>query len=237
MTDAAVLQADSIGKRFGRRRVLTAATLMATPASITVLLGRNGAGKSTLLKIAAGWLRPDYGVVMYKAARYSRPRLADLARRGLFFLPDSGLLDPMRSLRRQMATLAARFPAARERVAHVLELLDLEPLADRPVGSLSGGEWRRAELALAIARRPDCLLADEPYRGIAPADAETLSAAFRTLAGEGSAVVITGHDVPILLAVADQVVWQTAGTTHYLGPPDAVEAHDQFRREYLGRWP
>ncbi|HKI94369.1 MAG TPA: ATP-binding cassette domain-containing protein [Gemmatimonadales bacterium] len=237
MTDAAVLQANSIGKRFGRRRVLSAATLIAHPGSITVLLGRNGAGKSTLLKIAAGWWRADYGVVIYKSARYRHPRLADLARRGLFFLPDGGLLDPLRSLRRQMAALVARFPAARARVAHVLELLDLESLADHPVGSLSGGEWRRAEVALAVARQPECLLADEPYRGIAPADAETLSAAFRTLAGEGSAVVITGHDVPILLGVADQVIWQTAGTTRYLGSPDTVETHDQFRREYLGRWP
>lgn len=237
MTETVVLQADSIAKSFGRRRVLTAATLLAIPRTVTVLLGRNGAGKSTLLKIAAGWLRPDDGVVIYKGGRYTRPRLVDLARRGLFFLPDRGLLDPTHSLRRQVAAVAARFPAARERFAHALELLHLETLADRAVDSLSGGEWRRAEVAVALARGPDCLLADEPYLGIAPADADVLSAAFRTLAAEGCAVVITGHEVGILLDVADQVVWQTAGTTHHLGSPDTVEAHDQFRREYLGRWP
>ena len=53
-------------------------------------------------------------------------------------------------------------------------------------------------------------------------------------AGPGAAIVLTGHEVPDLLALADDVVWLTAGTTHGLGSPAAAITHDQFRREYLG---
>ncbi len=54
------------------------------------------------------------------------------------------------------------------------------------------------------------------------------------LAGQGSAVVVTGHDVTDLLAVADDVTWMVAGTTHQLGTPAEARRHDQFVREYLG---
>ena len=120
------------------------------------------------------------------------------------------------------------------RVARVEHLLHRYP------GSLSGGELRRAELALAMTRLPTVLIADEPYRGITPADHDELTALFRRMAAEGCAVVVTGHEVPSLLAAADHVTWCTQGTTYELGPPAQACEHDAFRRGYLGadfeRW-
>jgi ABC-type lipopolysaccharide export system ATPase subunit len=78
------------------------------------------------------------------------------------------------------------------------------------------------------------LIADEPYRGIAPVDHERLTGLFRALAADGCAVVVTGHEVSSLLGAADHVTWCTSGTTYELGPPDQACAHDGFRREYLG---
>jgi ABC-type lipopolysaccharide export system ATPase subunit len=108
-----------------------------------------------------------------------------------------------------------------------------ELLGRRP-SALSGGERRRADLAAVLVRRPRCLVADEPYRGIAPLDAELLTSAFRGLAAGGCAVVLTGHDAPTLLAAADHVTWCVSGTTYELGTPAAATAQDRFRREYLG---
>jgi ABC-type multidrug transport system ATPase subunit len=231
-----VLVADSVGKRYGDRRVLTSATLRADASAVTALLGRNGAGKSTLLRIAAGWLAPDTGTVRYKGTVHLRPRLHQLARAGLFYLPDRELLSHSFTVRQHLEMVARCTAAggAPGDIAAAAELTGIAGRLDRRPPSLSGGELRRAELAVALVRAPDCLLADEPYRGIAPTDAEVLTAVFRRLARAGCAVVVSGHEVPTLLDVATSVVWCTGGTTHQLGPPAAAREDWHFRQGYLG---
>ena len=88
-----VLAVESIGKSFGKRVILNCAGVWATPGKITVVLGRNGCGKTTLVRIACGLLKPDYGVVLYRGERLTRPKLWKLARSGLFFLPERNLLQ------------------------------------------------------------------------------------------------------------------------------------------------
>jgi ABC-type lipopolysaccharide export system ATPase subunit len=99
--------------------------------------------------------------------------------------------------------------------------------------ALSHGELRRAELAVALLRCPACLLADEPYRDLAPYDRETVTALLRRLAEGGCAVVVTGHEVPTLWEVADRVVWCTDGTTYDLGSPAEAVEDWRFRQGYL----
>ncbi len=229
MTDP-FLEADCVGKSFGARSILRAASLRAAPGQVRVLFGRNGIGKSTLLKIAAGVVRPDSGTVRLEGAYLPRPSLPELARVGVFYLPDHHILSPAVTLGEQLRMFERRFGARNAveaaRIARVEDFLDARPR------SLSGGELRRAELALALTRRPRCLLADEPFRGIAPVDHEMLSDIFRGMAAEGCAVVVTGHEVATLLALADHITWCHAGTTHELGTPERALAHDAFQREY-----
>lgn len=227
-----LLVADSIAKSFGERQVLSAATLRAVPGQVRVLFGRNGIGKSTLMKIAVGLIQPDSGIVRYAGRALLRSTLASLARGGLFYLADDDLFSPAFSVRRQLGFLSARFngmpvDAAAERtgVGHVID--------QRPY-LLSGGERRRAELAAVLVRQPKCLIADEPYRGISPRDAEELSAIFRELAAGGCAVIISGHEVHTLLDVADHITWCTSGTTYEIGTSEQARAHEALRREYLG---
>jgi ABC-type multidrug transport system ATPase subunit len=229
-----VFRADSICCTFGSRTVLNAATLWARRGCITVVLGRNGSGKSTLLRVAAGLQQPDQGVVIFAGHPHVRPRLCQLGLAGLFYVPERGLLMRNATVRAHFTALVRRFGG--DPAPH-LQLLQLEDLLDRMPDSLSGGERRRAEVALALTRDPVCLLADEPLMGIAPRDAELLGAAFRTLAQRGCGVVVTGHEVATLLDFADEVIWLTAGTTHSLGTPAEALRHWQFRREYLGTLP
>jgi ABC-type multidrug transport system ATPase subunit len=226
------LAADCVSKSFGGRRVLASASLRAQPGEVRALLGRNGIGKSTLMRIAGGLHQPDAGIVLFDGAPLLKASLAHLARAGLFYLPDHDLLSDAFPLGRQLDLFAQRFgqrtateAATLAQVAHLL--------AARP-GSLSGGERRRAELAVALTRRPTVLLADEPFRGIAPVDHEMLARLFRALADEGCAVVLSGHEVPTLLDLADHVTWCVAGTTYELGPPAAARRHEPFRLDYLG---
>ncbi len=228
----ALLVADSIAKSFGDRCVLSAATLRAVPGQVRVLFGRNGIGKSTLMKIAVGLMQPDSGNVRYADRARLTTSLAELAREGLFYLADEDLFSSAFPVRRQLNFLSERFDggsvddaARRVGISHVID--------QRPF-TLSGGERRRAELAAVLVRNPSCLVADEPYRGISPKDAEQLSSIFRELAAAGCAVIVSGHEVDTLFDVADHVTWCTSGTTYEIGTPDQARRHETLRREYLG---
>ena len=227
-----VLEIDSVGVRYGERRVLTAASLRAPAGKVTALIGRNGVGKTTLLRVGVGLQQPTHGVVRLHGRAYLRPRLAHLARAGLFFLPDRDIIDPSIPVGLQLEAVSRHYSGPGVDV--LVDLCGLAGLSGaRPV-SLSNGDLRRAELALALARRPTCLVADEPLRGIDPRDVEVISRALRTCAATGAAVVITGHELGSIRELADTVVWCVAGTTHEF--PNAADAwaDAQFQQDFLG---
>jgi len=87
-----LLVGQSMGKSFGRTVVLMSATLWCEPGRIGVLIGRNGSGKTTLLRATLGFLRADYGAVRIDGHATERPHPARLARRGVFFSPQQGML-------------------------------------------------------------------------------------------------------------------------------------------------
>ena len=231
-----VLEVVSAAKSFEGRSVLHNASLWAYAGEVTVLLGRNGCGKTTLLRIATGFLRPDSGTVRLHGEWIRRPRLHRLARHGLAYAPAYDFLPWDRPLG-QLLELSA-WPAVRAdaeaRAREVAEELALTALLDQTTDELSGGERRRAEIACAMLRRPACLVADEPFRGIAPGDCERLTRVFRSAAAGGAAVVLTGHEITWMLPVADRVIWCHHGTTDNLGTPQDAASHDLFRAQYLG---
>ena len=114
------------------------------------------------------------------------------------------------------------------------ETLGISSSLDLTPPRLSGGETRRAEIALACVRRPRCLLADEPYRGTSPLDAEAITRALRRLAADGCAIVITGHEIGMLFDAADTVAWCASGTTCEFPSVAAAREDWRFQREYLG---
>lgn len=231
-----VLAAESISKSFGHRRVLTSARLSVAAGMITLLAGRNASGKSTLLRICAGRLAPDQGTVRVDDRIWTRTWLHRLARLGVFYIPDRDILSPVRTVRFHLDAIQARFGSARS-ITHVADLLKITHCLDRRPHAISGGERRRAEIAVALVRAPRCLLADEPLRGIDPGDRRVILDALRELADAGCAVLVSGHETSDLLEVADAVTWVTSGTTYDLGSGTAASHHERFRREYLtGSW-
>ena len=227
-----LLSADCVSKSFSGRRVLSSASLRAVPGELRVLLGRNGTGKSTLLRIAAGLIAPDTGAVHFNGRAYLAARLSRLAGEGVFFLPDHDLLSNAFTVRQQLDMFRLQY-AGRDPV-QAMEEMGVSVHLDKRPRDLSGGERRRAEIAAVLVRQPRCLLADEPYRGVSPRDAEVMTTAFTMLARSGVAVVITGHEVPTLLGAFEHVTWCTSGTTYELGAPSAAMTNEAFSREYLG---
>ena len=232
METSPLFVAESMGVTFGQTPVLKSATVWATPGRVSVIMGRNGSGKTTLFKAALGMVRREFGVVRYDSRVHEKPRLSNLAREGLYYLPDRDSLSRRRSLGWHLSVLRRRFPA--EAKGDTPATLSVEDLLEKESWEMSGGEERRAGMVLAWVRGPRCLLADEPLAGLAPKDQEEVAGVLRTMADEGCAVIATGHDVRPLLDLADEIVWMAAGTTHGIGSSEEARAHDQFRREYLG---
>ena len=224
--------AESMGVSFYGKTVLKSASLWASPGKVTAVMGRNGSGKTTLFRAALGLVSRDFGTVTFRSRIFVAPRLHQLAKSGLFYLPDSGLLSRRRTLQWHLSLLERRFP--KEVRDGWPQGLEVESLSEKTAWKMSGGEERRADLALAWARNPSCLLADEPLAGLAPMDQELVSRVIRAMAEGGCAVVVTGHDVRPLMELADEIVWMVSGTTHGIGSPEEARNHDQFRREYLG---
>lgn len=226
-----MLVADSIGKSFSGRRVLSSARVSSRAGEVVGLLGRMGSGKSTLLKICAGLLQPDSGWIELDGRRYDRPRRRILASSGLFYLGESDNLAWTLTVREHFDELRRRYGCLLDGATS--DSLDLHELLNRKISTLSGGEVKRVEVALAFARKPKCFLADELFRSADPLLCEALGRALRSLAGDGCAVVVTGHEVNALMPCLDSVTWVTSGTTYSLGHPRAAQANHAFVREYL----
>ena len=222
-----------MGRSFKGRTVLRAAGLRVRPGRVTTLLGRNGVGKTTLFRIVIGRVRAEYGRVMFAGEYRGRPSLARLSREGMMYSAQDSALTPHFTVRQHFEAFARRYGGA-ERIDALVEESSLWGLLDRGPRSLSGGERQRTSMALARLRAPLCLIADEPFAGVAPKDRPLIANALRSLADEGCGVAVSGHDVDDLLALADEVVWMVAGTTHDLGAPEQAAQHHQFRRDYLG---
>ncbi|HMG70303.1 MAG TPA: ATP-binding cassette domain-containing protein [Gemmatimonadaceae bacterium] len=227
-----MLHADSLTWTHRSQRVLTSATLRVWPGKIVAIVGRVGAGKSTLLKICAGLLASDSGWVRLNGELFTQPRLSQLAGKGLFYLRDRQNLVPRLSLQAHFDAIQYRFGAGDTQGA--VASLRLSDLLHRPTRTYSGGESRRAELALALVRNPLCLIVDEVFRGIDPIAVEMIGESLQTLARRGCAIVVSGHEMRAILPYADTVTWVTAGTTYDLGIPSEALKIENFRREYLG---
>ena len=227
-----MLHADCIARRLGGRQILSAATLTAEGGTVTGLLGRMGEGKSTLLKICAGLDAPDGGWIELDGVQYIEPRLHELARRGLYYLADLGNLASALTVRQHFDAVKRRFSGAA--FSDAIAYMQLEQLLDSRPGAMSGGERRRSEIGLALARAPKCLIADELFRGLDPLVCEIVGRGLQQLAANGCAVLVSGHEVRALAPYLDSVVWLTSGTTHLLGAPAQALENERFRREYLG---
>jgi ABC-type multidrug transport system ATPase subunit len=227
-----MLHADSLTWRHRSERVLTSATLRVGPGQIVALLGRMGSGKSTLLKICAGLLASDSGWVRLNGKLFVRPRLSQMAGQGLFYLSEGQNLVPSLRLHEHFDAVQSRF--GRGDCASAIESLGLSNLLPQRARTYSPGERRRAEMALALVRNPTCLIVDEVFRGIDPIAVELIGESLRTLASQGCAIVVSGHEMRAILPYADTVTWVTAGTTYDLGNVSEALRNQNFRREYLG---
>jgi ABC-2 type transport system ATP-binding protein len=219
----AVLESRALGKRYGQRWALTDCTLSVPAAHVVGLVGPNGAGKTTLLSLAVGMLAPTSGTIEVLGGRPASGR-AQLARVG-FVAQDTPVYSGL-SVADHLKLGAKMNPGwdaalARDRIEH----LGLDPR--QRAGKLSGGQRAQLALTLAVAKRPELLILDEPIASLDPlARREFLESLAEFIAGSQVSVVMSSHLVSDLERVCDYLIVLVASRVHLAGPvSDLLAAH------------
>jgi ABC-2 type transport system ATP-binding protein len=219
MTDSA-LHADNLGKRYGAKWALQDCTLEVPAGSVTALVGPNGAGKTTLLQLAIGLVRPSAGSVHVLGLSPRDDAAALLPRVG--FVAQEHPLYRRLTVRETMTLGRKLNPRWDDALALArIERLELPP--DQKVGRLSGGQQAQVALTLALAKRPELLLLDEPVASLDPlARREFLQSVMEAVAEHGVTVVLSSHIVADLERVCDHLVILSHARTQLVGPIDEI---------------
>jgi len=233
-----ILAAEGLVVRLGGRALFQGLDARFEPGRVTCIVGPNGAGKSTLMACLAGLRRPDAGNVRLGQARVLGLGHAARARR-IGFLPQTPEIawpidvEALVTLGRTPHSTSGRTPADRAAVAQAMQATGVTGFAGRRVDTLSGGERARVLIARALAGEPEWLLADEPLTGLDPGHQIDACGLFRQLAHErGLGLVLTLHDLPLALRLADRVLVLAEGGLLASGAPDEALTPEVIRRAY-----
>jgi ABC-2 type transport system ATP-binding protein len=219
---APALSCTALGKRYGSRWALRECTLEIPSGTVTALVGPNGAGKTTLLQLAIGLTRPTSGEVSVLGLSPRREAAAVLPRVG-FVAQEHPLYRGFTIA--EMLKLGRKLnPSWDDDLAlDRIRTLDL-PLGLK-VGKLSGGQQAQVALTLALAKRPDLLLLDEPVASLDPlARREFLQSVMAAVAESGMSVILSSHIVADLERVCDHLVILSTAEVQLAGPIESIVA-------------
>lgn len=198
--------------RYGDVLALDDVSLKVEAGSICAIIGMNGAGKSTLFKSALGQVHASAGKVQLLGLDPASARRA--AR--VAYVPQQEQIDDDFPVSVRDVVMMGRYgmqglgrrvrPQDRDAVRAAIAEVQLTDLASRQIGSISGGQRKRAFLARAIAQDADILLLDEPFSGVDKPSEQLIVKLLRELAGSGKTVLVATHDLYTLSALADEAV-------------------------------
>jgi ABC-type branched-subunit amino acid transport system ATPase component/MFS family permease len=252
---AAALQVVDVRVRFGGIQAVGGVSLLAAPREIVGIIGPNGAGKTTLFDLISGFTRADAGRVMLGGQDLTGRGPDYRARLGLGRSFQDAQLFPALTVEENIAVAMDRWvavkdplnpalhlPAAfdseqavRQRVAELIEMLNLDAFRTKFVHELSTGSRRVVDLACVVAQRPSVVLLDEPSSGIAQRESEALVPLLLRLRDElGATLLVIEHDMPLITAVADRLVALDQGLVIADGSPEAVLHDPVVVSSYLG---
>jgi ABC-type multidrug transport system ATPase subunit len=211
----------------GNKTLLDNISLTARPGTLTAVIGPSGAGKSTFARLVAGYTHPTSGTVSFEGHNIHAEYASLRSRIGM--VPQDDVVHGQLTVRQALMYAAElRLPpdttkADREQVVHeVLEELEMTNHLDTRVDKLSGGQRKRASVALELLTGPSLLILDEPTSGLDPALDRQVMTMLRQLADAGRVVLVVTHSLTYL-DVCDQVLLLApGGKTAFCGPPSQI---------------
>jgi branched-chain amino acid transport system ATP-binding protein len=241
------LELRNLRKTYGALAVTDDVSLSVRHGELHAVIGPNGAGKTTLLHQASGLLRSDSGQVLLDGRDVTGLPMHRRVRLGLArtfqitsILPGFPVIENVALAVQARAGSSFRFfgDAAREESLNVpamecLHAVGLDGRAGVPAGSLSHGEKRQLELAVALATEPKVLLLDEPLAGAGHEDARRVVETLRRLK-ERFTIVLVEHDMDAVFSLADRISVLVYGQVIATDIPERIRAHPKVRAAYLG---
>jgi ABC transport system ATP-binding/permease protein len=223
------LEVNSVCFDIDNKRLLNHISLTARPGTLTAIIGGSGAGKTTLSRLIAGYTSPSSGTVTFEGHNIHTEYASLRSRIGM--VPQDDVVHRQLTVNQALGYAAElRLPpdtskADREQVvAQVLEELELTKHADTRVDKLSGGQRKRASVALELLTGPSLLILDEPTTGLDPALDRQVMMMLRQLADAGRVVLIVTHSVSYLDVCDQLLLVAPGGKTAFLGPPSQIGA-------------
>ena len=243
-----ILEARALHKRFGQHVVLEDVSLAFEPGRLSGIMGPNGAGKTTFFHVLTGHHRPDRGAVHFDGTDITGWSPRAIAARGIArsfqvmtlfdeFTALRNVLTALPEVRRRRFDMLGDLHASRDTVDAAVDVLARVGLRDRAstvARTLSYGDRRRLDIAIAIAARPKLLFLDEPTAGLGGEAIAQLADLIRELKRSLTIVVIE-HNMPFLFGVADSVAVMHWGQVIARGTPQELREDPWVKASNLGK--
>jgi len=242
-----MLMAEKLQKSFDGFKAVSDARLTVDANEVVAVIGPNGAGKTTLFNLITGPLKPDAGRVVFKGKEITALAPHLICRRGMArsyqVVNIFNRLSVFENV--QIAVLARQgktrriFSAARtqavDQTMAILDSIGLAGKAHNVSGSLSHGDQKVLEIAVALGSDPQLLILDEPTAGMSPEETATTLALMRRLSAEmGLTVLFCEHDMNLVFAIADRIMVMHQGQTLIQADPETVRHDRAVQEAYLG---
>lgn len=248
MSNSVVLSTKNLTKQFGSLKAVEDVTWDVETGRTKAIIGPNGAGKSTFFNLLSGVLAPTSGDVMLKGDRITGDAEHEIVQRGLVktyqqtnIYEESSVFENVRIAAQSSETTynmwskASALTEVNERTEAVLDRVGLQGDRDRIAGDLPHGLQRKIEIGIALATEPDVILLDEPIAGMSQDGRSEVLEVLRELSNDPSlTVVITEHDIDLIIDLAEVITVLHQGKILIEGTPDEIIEDREVQRVYLG---
>jgi phospholipid/cholesterol/gamma-HCH transport system ATP-binding protein len=237
-----MIEVRGLMKKIGEQEILRGVDFRVEKGETLVIIGRSGGGKSVLLKHLVGLMQPDSGEIYIEGENIlglSERKLAAIRLKVGILFQGGALFDSMtveENIAFPLREAGERDPKViRERVAEMLDVIEMEGQQDKMPVNLSGGMKKRVGLARAIIRRPSCVLYDEPTAGLDPVVSDSINLLIRRLQERFhvTSIVVT-HDMKSAFHIADHIAYLHRGRIHFYGSADQLQSSpDALIQDFL----
>ena len=242
-----MLQVKDLHKSFDDFKAVDGAHLTVEKGQLVAVIGPNGAGKTTLFNLICGQLQPDKGQILLADEDIGKLPPHVICRKGIARSFQIANIFPRLSVFRniQVSVLSQQKlsnklfqPASQMAVGETDRILQSVGLLDKKMdlaGSLSHGDKRILELAIALGNEPQLLILDEPTAGMSPDETATTMALIQRLASDqGLTILFCEHDMEVVFGVAQSIMVMQQGRTIVQGDPQTVRENTEVQQAYLG---
>jgi branched-chain amino acid transport system ATP-binding protein len=249
-----ILSVEGISLNFGNISAITNVSMEVRRGEILAIIGPNGAGKTCLLNCINGFYRPQSGRIFFKGKDLTKIKPHIVAKMGIArtfqnieLFTGLSTLDNLMAARHMLmkrGSLSGGLffgPARREEIKHrqmvedVIDLLELEEIRKKIVGSLPYGQRKRVDLARALCMEPQVLLMDEPMAGMNVEEKEDMARFILDIHElKATTIVLVEHDMGVVMDIVQRGVVLDFGVKIAEGTPEEIERNPDVIRAYLG---